>query len=240
MQGLDAPPEEIVDEEGGFDDAIKQRIVAAQERVSDSRLVAKRDAKIDPDVSLTPFQELRIYATAVEEYLLLLEPLLRSDELPQAQYYYCDVELGAVTLVPPDTDGYQFSLISHADQPDSRLRRLLGLPRGVELPEPRHMEFTGLKSVIEADDILEYRWEVCVDNRGPPPEYEYVYPHTRVPVPESVYINAVRAAGMFLDSAGIGIETDVAGEEMIREFDMSGEEPSAEYSVGTYTTDPDL
>jgi hypothetical protein len=117
---------------------------------------------------------------------------------------------------------------------------MLDLPRGVDLPEPQRVPFEGLKEVIERDPVLTHQWEVCVKREGARPNWEYVYPQTQRPVPKRLYENAVRKADMFLQQAGIGLDTDVAGTEIIRNFDMSGDEPQADYGVGEYDSNPDI
>lgn len=237
---MDGQPQEVIDEEGDVDKALKRRIIQARERVDETELALYRDAAIQPDVNLGPTEKIHIYATTVKQFLRRIEPLLRVEGVPNNEHYYSHVEIGQIDLVPPDTDGYRFSLIANSSRTDKELRRMLDLPRGVDLPEPLSIPFEGLQTVIERDPIVGHQWEVCVKKAGARPNWQYVYPQTQQPVPKQIYEDAVRKADMFLQNAGIGLDTDTKGTEVIKEFDMSGEEPSAEYGVGEYDSNPDL
>jgi len=236
----EGPPQEVIDEEGSVDKALKKRIIKARERVDETELALYRDAAIEPDINLGRVEKIHIYATTVKQFLRRIEPLLRVKDVPNNTEYYKEVEIGEVDLVPPDTDGYQFSLIGHSDRSDKELRRMLGLPRGVDLPEKRTVTFQGLQRIIEEDPILQYRWEVCVQKSGARRNWDYIYPAVQRPVPKNIYEDAVRRADMFLQNAGIGLDTDTKGTEIIKNFDMSGEKPTADYGVGDYNGNPDI
>lgn len=236
----DGPPQEVLDEEGGVDKALKRAIIRARDRVDETELALYRDATIEPDVNLNEFQKVHIYATTVKQFLRRIEPILRTKDVPGNAEYYRDIEIGTVMLVPPDTDGYPFSMAAESDRSDKELRRRLGLPRGIDLPAPEPVEFKGLQSVIERDAVVGHRWEVCVSREGAKPNWEYVYPSVQQPVPKQIYENAVRQADRFLQGAGVGIETDTKGTEIITNFDMSGEEPQADYGIGDYQKSPDI
>jgi len=237
---IDGPPQEVIDEEGDVDKAIKRRIIQARERVDETELALYRDATIEPNVNLDEFQKIHIYATTVKQFLRRIEPLLRTKDVPSNKEYYTEIEIGQIELTPPDTQGYRFSIIGQTNRPDKQVRRMLDLPRGVDLPKPIPIPFVGLKSVIEREPVVQNQWEVCVKRVAARPNWEYVYPRAQQPVPKRIYENAVRKADMFLQQAGIGLDTDTAGTEIISEFDMSGEEPQAEYTVGDYSSNPDI
>jgi len=239
---MNGAPEEVIDEEGDVDKALKRRIIQARERVDETELALYRDAAIQPDVKLNEFEKIYIYATTVKQFLRRIEPLLRTENVPNNKHYYRQVEIveEGVDITPPDTEGYQFSLIGYSDRSDRELRHMLNLPRGVDLPKPFTIPFNGLKGIIEREPILQHQWEVCVQKKGARPNWEFVYPTVEKPVPKRVYENAVRKADMFLQQAGIGLDTDTKGTEIIRNFDMSGEQPHAEFGTGDYDANPDI
>jgi len=236
----DQPPQEVIDEDGDVDKAIKRRIVKARERVDETEMALYRDAELNPDVRISEAEKVRVYAMTVQQFLRRIEPLFRVDGIENNEYYYKTVQVASTTLYPPDTDSYEFSLIGQVDASDKELRQMLGLPRGAEIPRPVTMEVTGLQEVIEREPILQHQWSVCVEKRGARKHWEYVYPRIARPMSKDVYENAMRHADLFLQEAGIGLDTDTKGTEVIRDFDMSGEEPSAEYGVGSYDGNPDL
>lgn len=237
---LDAAPQEVVDEDGDVDKALKRRIIQARERVDETELALYRDAEIEPDVALSEVQKVHIYGTTVKQFLRRIEPLLRTANVPDNEKYYKSIELGEITLIPPDTNGYQFSLVASTDMSDHELRKRIGLPNGVELPEPEVVEIAGLEAIIESDTVLSKQWEICVAKAGAPPNWEYEYPLAQQPIPKRIYEEGMRKADMFLQNAGIGLETDTKGSEIIRNFDQSGDEPSAEYGTGDYDANPDI
>jgi len=237
---MDGQPQEVIDEEGDVDKALKRRIIQARERVDETELALYRDAAIQPDVNLGPTEKIHIYATTVKQFLRRIEPLLRTANIEGNKQYYKEIELFTTQLKPQDEGGYQFSLIGQSDRDDETLRQMLGLPRNAELPEPVEVSFEGLESIIEEEPILRYQWEVCINQSGAPPNWEYVYPSVERPVPKKVYENAVRKADMFLQQAGIGLDTDTKGTDIIRNFDSSNGEVEAEYGTGDYDASPDL
>lgn len=237
---LDAPPEEIIDEDGDVDKAIKRSIIKGRNQVDETELALFRDSAINPEVNLSRAQQIYIYGNTVKLYLRRIEPIMKTKNIPENKKYYRELEIGQFTLTPPEWDGYDFTMVQRSDLSDQRLRQAVGLPRQAEIPKPVTKRLTGLKDVIESDPIMSHTWEVCVSRDGPPSKWKYVYPRTEQPLPKSVYENAVREADMFLQEAGIGLDTDVGGTEMIREFDMSGDEQSARYAVGDYQSNPDL
>jgi len=233
-------PQEVIDEDGDVDKALKRRIIKSRERVDETELALYRDAALQPDVNLSELQKIHIYATTVKQFLRRIEPLLRVEDVPNNKYYYREIEIDTIELVPPDTQGYRFSVVAQSNRDDKQIRRMLGLPRGVDLPEPLAIPFMGLKSVIERDPVVSNMWEVCVKREGARPNWRYVYPETQQPVPKRLYEDAVRSADMFLQQAGIGLDTDTKGTKIIRNFDMSGDKPEAEYGTADYDANPDI
>lgn len=197
---------QVLDEEGTVDAAVKQRLINARERVDKAEDQVFVNAETDPQLQLSREDQVIVWSTTVKQYLRSIEPLLRSDDVTAATEYYRENKIGTVRLVPPQTDGIPFDYAATTDDPPAQVRRRLGLPRGVELPDPKREPFVGLKSVIEAPKVITARWRICVDDTGPPPTHEYVTPQVRKPVPKWVYEDALRAADQFLQQAGIGLE----------------------------------
>jgi hypothetical protein len=145
-----------------------------------------------------------------------------------------------VTLVPPDTAGYKFSLVAHTDASSSRLRRQIGLPRGAEIPKTKTERFEGLRSVIDKPDVISHEWTVDVSGQdGGPQNMSMVYPSTSVVVPKDIYETAFRKTNLFLQKAGVGLDVDDDSMPAITGFDMSGDEPQAGFATDDYET-PDI
>jgi hypothetical protein len=236
------PPEEVLDEEGDVDKAFKRGIIQAWGRVDETETALYRDAAIDPDVRLSDGERVQIYAMAVKQFLRRVEPLLRSPNIQGNKQYYNGEEdnpIATFELVPPETGGYPFQLVQQ-DHSQSELRRMIGLPKSADVPQPKTVRIVGLKDVIEREPVARYQWEVCVRKEGAPPNWEFVYPQNTRAFPKSVYVNAVRRTVQFLQDAGIGLETDVAGTEIIRDFDASNGEPESRFTVGDYESNPDI
>lgn len=239
---FEQPPQEVIDDDGDVDKAIKRRIVKARERVDETELALWRDAELDPQIrgSISEAEKIRTFAMTVQQFLRRIEPLFRVDGIENNREYYTEIDVGEITLYPPDTDGYQFSMIGRVDGGEQELRRMLDLPRGVDVPEPVQITITGLQEVIEREPVLSYQWSVCVAKQGARPNWEYVYPSVTRPMGKKIYKNAIRMADLFLQEAGIGLDTETKGTEIIRDFDMSGEEPQGKFTTGQYDANPDI
>jgi hypothetical protein len=236
------PPEEVIDEEGDVDKAFKRGIIQAWSRVDETETALYRDAAISPDVSISEVEKVQIYAMAVKQFLRRVEPILRSPNIQGNKQYYkgdADNPVTEFGLIPPETEGYPFHLVTQDHSP-SELRRMIGLPKAVDIPQPQSVTIVGLKDVIEREPIASYQWEVCVRKEGAPPNWEYVYPQAQRAFPKSVYVNAVRRTVQFLQDAGIGLETDIKGTEIIRDFDASNGEPESRFTIGDYDASPDI
>lgn len=203
----DARPDEIIDEEGSVDKAIKRRIIQARERVDETELALYRDATVDPNVSIGEAEKVHIYGTTVKQFLRRIEPILASETIEDSAHYYEEKTIDTITLVPPDTGGYQFSLVA-TDMGERELRKAIGLPRGVDIPQPETVEINGLEDVIEMDTVIYRQWTVVVENEGSPPNWKRVHPSVQRPLPKRVYEEAIRDADGFLQQAGIGVEID--------------------------------
>lgn len=203
------PPQNVVDEDGQVDKAVKKRIIQARERVDEAEVGLYLQVPTDPDVNLGEAEKVHIYGTIVKQFLRRIEPLLLTDKIDENTRFYEDREIDAVTLVPRDTVDYRFSAVADTSASDQELRRRIGLPRGADVPQPQTVTFDGLKSIIEEDTILTHTWEVCVNNQGAPPNHEYVYPTVQQPVPKRVYEEAMRLADQFLQAINLGLDLEM-------------------------------
>jgi len=237
----DEPDKEVVDEENSVDQKIKTWIIETRKRVDKAEEKIFVDSATDPNVQISREEQIMTWATIVKQFLRTIEPILQEEEMKRANYYYNDVEIGGKKLHPPDTNGYEFSLLRHMeDKSDNEKRRALGLPKGADLPEPKPIVFTGLKDVIERPPVLQHQWVVTVDNRGPPGTQEEVYPRAQTVVPKKIYEDAVRKATRFLQQAGIGLEVGEEDTPIIRGFDKSGDNDGGHLDGTEYSGDPDI
>lgn len=204
----DSGSKQVIDEDGDVDTKVKDTIIQARNRVDKGRYKLHVEAPLENEKQIPPAHKTQIFAKIVKQFLVRIEPLLSSDEIVgNERFYVGDGEpFASFELVPQDTDGYPFTLVTR-DDTDRELRQKIGLPRGVEVPEPRTVHFYGLKDIIEQPVVVREEWEVCVEKKGAPPNWEYVYPTDEKLVPDQVYVNAIRQADMFLQEIGIGVET---------------------------------
>jgi len=211
---------QVLDEEGTVDSKVKDTILKARNRVDKARFELDVQEPMNPEVSLPEAQKVEIFSKMVKQFLIRIEPLLSADSVKGNKTYYHggDEPLATFELVPPDTEGYRLSLVTQ-DKDAETLRRMIGLPRGVELPEPMTVTFRGLKDIIEKPSVVSHQWEVCTANQGAPPNWEYIYPVEQRMVPKSVYRDAMRDADQFLQEIGIGVQTGLP------EVDDQSEEP---------------
>jgi len=230
----------VADEEGSVDTKIKTRILKSRERVDSAEEALFVEAATDETMRFNRQQQIVTWGTMVKQFLRTIEPLLRSDEVKGSTKYYEEIEIGKEVLTPPDTDGYPFSRVSFTNKSDKQLRRMLGLPRGVSIPKPMPVTFNGLRSIIEAPDVLEQRWVVTVDNSGPPPTHKEVYPHEKKVISKDIFVDAVRYADQFLQEAGIGLDLEGDETPIIRDFDQSGGKSESTMDSTEYRGDPDI
>jgi hypothetical protein len=146
----------------------------------------------------------------VRQYLRGIKRLWNDDNgdkqvVKNVEEYWSERKIAEYTLTPPDKAGYKFSMIQRQDMEDKQLRRMLDLPRGVELPKPVTKEFRGLNSILERDG-LRHEWMVYTEKSGAPPNWDAITLTAEVPMPKSVLNSAVEMADNFLQQAGIGFK----------------------------------
>lgn len=205
----DAPPQNVVDEDGSVDKAVKKRIIQARERVDEAEVGLYLNVPTNPDVRLGEAEKVHIYGTMVKQFLRRIEPLLQTPKIDNNEAYYENELIDEIRLVPPDTRQFQFTAVADTETSDQELRRRIGLPRGADIPQPKVVPFYGLRDVIEKDTILSHTWEVCVSNEGAPPNHEYVYPTVQQPAPKQLYEEAMRLADRFLQEVKLGLDLEM-------------------------------
>jgi hypothetical protein len=200
--------QQVIDEEGTVDSKIKDTIIQARNRVEKAFYQVDVQNPLEDVETLPKPKRDQIYAKTVRQFILRIEPLLTAESVQGNEpYYEGDGEaIASFHLVPPDTQGHKLSLVT-LEKDDKKLRRMMDLPRGVELPEPKEIRFDGLKDIIEKPMVVTHQWEVCVAKSGARPNWEYIYPHEERLVPREVYRDALRQADQFLQEIGIGVET---------------------------------
>jgi len=211
MDNGSSPGAKIQDEEGVVDTKVKEHLLSLRRQLDQDERTLFVERAVE---GLSHARAEQFWGIAVRQYLRSIKRLWSDDEaktpLQNIDEYWQDIELGEVTVTPPDAEGYQFSLVARGYDPRT-LRRKLGLPPTAELPEPKTVSFRGLSSVLRRR-VVSAEWLVTVDDSGPPPEHEQVALDVTRPVPKHILENTVEAADNFLQQAGIGFE--VSGEDI--------------------------
>jgi len=170
-------------------------------------------------------EALTAYRVAMNAYLVEVEPLIRrygGEELWE------EASLGELTVEPPD------GLTEEGVTPSIQNRQ-----RRVKSPaEPETTTFTGLQSILTEPNPLAVTFEATVSERL---EGTYTRQETKyVQIPDDVLDRAYRTVNLFLAKQGLDLDPDDDHSKIIREFDMSGDGPSAELARAEYNGDPDL
>lgn len=203
---------QIDDEEGLVDRQTKQQVLTLREQVDEDERLLYVERMSDPENPITAQQADEYWGVSVRQYLRSIKRLWNSAaelELATADRYWKETELGTETLVPPDSSGYEFSIVGRENQyAEADLKQYLGLPRDTTLPQPHQKTFTGLRDVLNTSHLSK-EWIVTVNNQGPPPLHDRVRLEAETPVPKHILENAIEAADAFLQESGIGFEVDV-------------------------------
>jgi hypothetical protein len=195
---------ERVQDDGSVDQRIKDRILDSRERVEEMEPQIYVEGALSPSTNLSEAELDHIYATLVRQYLRNIEPVLKSDSVEQAQFYYREKEIVTETIRPPESDGVDWAAFAMADDPVPLMREL-GFSPDFEPPEPKTVEYRGLLDVIEKEQVT-LSWTI-VERPGAAPPNQSVTRLTRTWRPNQKVLNrAVRIADEFLQNAGIGLE----------------------------------
>lgn len=203
----------IEDEEGFVDKKQKQAILNLRDKIDDREDELMFAAGGD---NISNQQAVGLFHRTVNQFLRRIEPLLRNHELNGATQAYHHEFLGEVEIPPPPVefstperfmDREQLELMDYYDQFESDPDYVLA--KKSNIPTPKTMEVTGLKTVIEQDGVGA-SWEVGVTelkgnelatfDRG-----EEITISNTVPFGWGILQNAVRVADSFLDNADLGL-----------------------------------
>lgn len=202
----------VVDEEGTVDQKIKDRIIRSRNRVDKREDLVFIQAPLDPQVEqLNRRDQLEIWGTAVRQYIRSIEPLLKSDAIPESGHYYGNHPIVKERIMPPPKDGIDWSLFHDDDIPqESLIREHETLDRSFTPPQPKTFTLRGLKSVIETDHI-EVSWTVVHNPSAIQPRQTVSRIALSHPLKKPWLESAVRVADEFLQKAGVGL--DIGHEE---------------------------
>ena len=200
----------VDDDEGYVDRKVKDHILSLRRQVDDDERHLYAERRASPDHTISVGEANHFWGISVRQYLRGIKRLWGDDDeddIKGVNRYWGELTLGEVELVPPDTDGYEFSVCADTAQySDIALKRFLGIPITAELPRVKTESFEGLRSVLETNRI-EASWVVTVDDTGPSVAHETIRLQRQLPVPKHILENAVEAADNFLQQAGLGFST---------------------------------
>jgi len=203
----------VIDEEGDVDSAVKSRILNSRSAINENENVLFTHRTVRPDIEISRAQATVAWGHSVKRYIRDVEILLTNDDIPEAREYYLNVNLGEVTLAPPETAGYDFSKFANPDRDDMHIKKEMGLPPDCEVPKPYTETLIGLKSLLESGEVVQNEWTVFVDKSGPRASWDQVTVEAMKPIPKHIYERAVRHTDQFLQNAGIGVHTGMPEED---------------------------
>jgi len=199
---------ELQDDEGIVDRKTKEHILNLRVMVDDDERELFVHKATDPEVGLSRERAIQHWSISVKQYLRGIKRLWHTDgksDVKNVEFYWQEKEISSFTLVPPDKNGYQFSLSAREEIDDEQLRMMLDLPRGVEPPRPHTVTFEGLNDVLKTDTI-EHTWFVYTEKSGAKPNWEQLTLQHRSPLPKELLEEAVEVADDFLQQAGLGFD----------------------------------
>jgi len=203
---------EVSDEEKYSDKKIKKRILNTRELLVHTKNRLETERLVEPEVEYSEFEAFAAWANLVQSYLYELGILLNNEEVPDAEHYRDELELGSIRIIPEDTDGIPFSnIIYDGVDAEDIIHQSSRLQRGCELPEPVTVAFDGLMAVAETDLVIERQWVVTANPQAAVPNQDRITVVGRQPVPEKVFQNALVESDQFLQQAGIGLDLSDSG-----------------------------
>lgn len=208
----------VTDEEQTVDKQIKNQILKLRKRVSDREDLVFTQAPLDPQIQgLNHREQVEIWKTSVVQYLERIEPLLQSDEIERSHHYYLEEPIANRTVYPPDgetpvlhkgkttTEEIQWSLLESDLSKLEIVTSSAHFGRGIEPPEPKEFDVTGLKEVIEKPSQT-FQWEVVLNPDKIGPARKIARPAVQASLSKDELKKAVRLADAFLhEHAGIGV-----------------------------------
>jgi len=204
--------EEVSDEENYTDKKVKKRLLDSRDLLKQSENELETARLIEPEVEYTDYEATAAWAKLVQSFIRDLNILLENDDVPKAEHYREEVDLGSVELVPQDVEGIPFSKIVYDDiSEDDIIMQSRQLDRGANLPRPHKVEFNGLIELAKADVVLERQWSVITNPRAARPNQNIVTTGDRKPIPKRIFQQALMEADQFLQGAGIGLDLSDSG-----------------------------
>lgn len=199
----------VNDEEGLVDKRTKQHILNLRVSVdNDERELFVNWPKENPR-SFSEMQAVQQWSISVKQYLRGIKRLWHqenpSNEVRNVEYYWREKEIATYELVPPDKDGYRFSLIGVPNMTAQDVRTELALPRDADVPEPQTVTIKGLQDVLDRQSIG-HTWSLYVEKNGARPNWEQMILTREMPLPKELLSQAVEVADDFLQQAGIGFK----------------------------------
>lgn len=202
--------ENVVDESGTVNQKHKEQILLARNRIDEREDAMFTGPLIDPAIGegITHHERVKAMGRTVRMLIRRLRPLLVRETVEGAEEYAEAVELGSMTLYPPDSDGIPFSALVHDDIDGKPFRRQYGLPKGVDLPRPVGKDFNGLLSLLGVPDEIAYEWRVKTKTGKRVGPDDIIVLQEAQPIPMHILERGVMAADDFMQEAGIGLTLD--------------------------------
>jgi hypothetical protein len=198
---------EVSDDENYVDKKTKQRLLNTRQLLTQANNELTTGRLIEPDVQYSHHEANAAWANLVQSYIYDLSILLENDDIPTADYYRENVEIGQVRLIPEDTQGIPFSQIMYDDiSEEDIIMQSNGLSRGADLPEPVTVTFNGLSDIAETDLVLSHSWVVTTNPRAAKPNQNRLTVQAQQPVPKEIFQKALVQSDQFLQSVGIGLD----------------------------------
>lgn len=147
----------------------------------------------------------RLFRSAVEDYIMAVEPLLTATYEDDGEKYWEEVSLGSVTIQPP-----QYLCGDVTPSPFNDYLRI------VEKPSPEKFDITGIQSILEMARPIRAEFSATIRTQSQPNPHEETEVVTR-PIPWDILVSAVRQTTLFLNE--VGFEVNVSETEQRTEID---------------------
>lgn len=160
---------------------------------SHDRVLDVRNAVEDRLISgaISEYHARRYYRGAVEAFVMEVMPVLRSDDIQLSTDYAREVELGSVTIRPPE------DLVRFARDNIDRM------PPGASVPTPVRNHITGVESILTLPSPFTHRFSVTVKEGR---DGVQVYSRdVQQELPRDLLDNAVQATTRALEDAQMGL-----------------------------------
>jgi hypothetical protein len=246
--------QKVNDEENQSQSATINRIQAYRDELAEYQLLFARNELSN---ELSEGEIHRSYHQLVSGLAQLLMPYLRDDGIQSARHYWERVKLGEFDIDPP-------SAIHQPDQMD--VAGALGgdglgavaLADPRNSVEPKHYEVYGLQDFMGAEPEWTEEWSVMVGPEISPADLRQQITedgvrvldrrHRNEPirveriarVPMGIVTEAATQLEHFIRDLGLDVDLQDQGTDIIRNFDMSGDTPQADYGQAEYSGDPEI